>query len=249
MTTTLKTNGRAPRVAATPVSRDGLPAALLAFHAEAPKLTRNAPGQIGSRTYNYTTLDNLLDDVEPLLLKHELLFTVRVTIHEGQPAALYRMEHVPSGEAEEWTGPLPCAEPGAQALGSAITYMRRYTLQAYLNLAAEDDDGAGASQNGGQNAHQNDHQNAQPSAAAPKPSERVITADQREKLIKPRAAKAGLSDGELANVMLVAAGDEPRVWRSEDHATQTRDRLLDRLPMRLKDAVLDGIDAAGEAKR
>jgi hypothetical protein len=263
---TVATNGRTnrrPRVvaadelAAQPV---GLAQALLAFAAEAPKLIRDQPGQIGSRSYTYTSLDALLDDVAPLLLKHDLLWTAKVTTEDGQPAALYRMEHVPSGEHDEWTGPLPCVDPGPQNLGSAITYMRRYTLQAYLNLApGEDDDGAAASQSivigqpvdryaQAETAHAQldiNSNSVQPTAAAPRPSERAVTANQREKLLRPRARKAGLSAGQFANVILAAKGEAPRQWSSAEHAAQTLDRELDRLPARLKDAVLEGIAAAG----
>ena len=84
-------------------------------------------------------------------------------------------------------------------------------------------------------------------AAAPKPSERAVTANQREKLLKPRARKAGLTAGQFANVILVAKGEQERQWRSAEHASMTLDRELDRLPARLKDAVLEGIERAGGA--
>ena len=219
--------------------------ALLAFHTEAPKLVRDAVGQIQSRSYRYTTLDALLDDVEPLLLKFDLLWTAKVVLQDGQAAALYRMEHVPSGECDEWVGPLPCVGPGPQNLGSAITYMRRYTLQAYLNLApGDDDDGAAASaQNGSQPAANNGPGPSQPTSAPPKQSERPASAAQK-RLLNVRAPEAGLGAGDFANVMLVAAGEPPRVWRTEEHADQTLKRLLDRLPAKLVDAVLEGIAKA-----
>lgn len=139
-------NGRPPRIAiAAEAAPRNLAEALLAFHVRAPKLRRNATGEIEGRQFGYTSIDALLDDVEPILVDLDLLWTAKVTIHDGQAAALYEMKHVPSAESEEWIGPLPCVGPGPQNLGSAITYMRRYTLQAYLNLAAEDDGGATAS--------------------------------------------------------------------------------------------------------
>jgi hypothetical protein len=72
-----------------------------------------------------------------------------------------------------------------------------------------------------------------------------VTANQRTKLLEPRARAAGLSAGEFANVILQAAGEPPRTWRSDEHAEQTKNRLLDQLPARLKDAVLAGIAHAG----
>lgn len=253
------TNGRStPRVArvaevsqeSAEVSRVGLMDELLAIAAEVPKLTRNADGQIGGRTYKYVNLDSLLDAIVPILIAHDLVWVTRPTMTEaGQPALRYRLTHVPSGESEEDVMPLMGAQD-SQGVGSALTYARRYALLAVLNLApGEDDDGAGASVPVSAPQTREENRNAQPTAAPPRQSERQLTADQREKLIKPWVKKAGLTDGEFANVMLAAAGEEPREWSSEEHAAQTMGRLLDRLPMRLKDAVLEGIDAAAEAKR
>lgn len=257
-----KVNGRAPRViapSATPEPRTaGLADALLAFAAEAPKLHRDADGQIQNRTYRYATLDSVLDDVAPLLVKHGLVWTAKAILQDGQPAATYRMTHVASGEIDEWTGPLPCIEPGPQKLGSAMTYMRRYELVAYLNLApGEDDDGAAASVFTGRapvdryeipplsdRAHDPAPRPtaAQPTAAPAKPSERPATAKQRT-MIEARARAADLTADELANVLLAAAGDETRIW-DEGAAERWSQRALDRLPARLVDAVLEQIAQA-----
>jgi hypothetical protein len=87
----------------------------------------------------------------------------------------------------------------------------------------------------------------QPTAAAPKPSERAANAKQHT-MLETRARAAGLSAGELANVILEAAGEQPRTWRSEDHASQTLGRLMGHLPARLVTAVKGGIDQAQVAK-
>lgn len=50
-----------------------------------------------------------------------------------------------SGQYIGSTTPIVCAKPNdPQALGSAITYSRRYGLQALVGLPAEDDDGEAA---------------------------------------------------------------------------------------------------------
>lgn len=41
---------------------------------------------------------------------------------------------------------MPVTKPDAQGCGSALTYMRRYTVAALMNVATEDDDGNAASQ-------------------------------------------------------------------------------------------------------
>lgn len=250
MTTATARNGRAARVPTiapaelqpAPTSPRSLAEALLAFQTEAPKLLKDSEAKIvspkGSYTYKYVTLDGVLDDVVPLLLKFDLLWTAKAAIDEhGNPAVHYCMTHVPSGDRDEWTGPLPCERPGPQALGSALTYMRRYTLVAYLNLApGDDDDGAAASQNGVQNAERN----AQPQAAPAKPSDRPATAPQR-KMLRAKARDAGLSAERLANVILVATGTEAREWTDEAAAERWLGRAMDRLPARHVNAVVEGI--------
>ena len=49
-----------------------------------------------------------------------------------------------SGEWIETDFSLPMAKPDPQAAGSAVTYARRYSLMAMLNMAALDDDGESA---------------------------------------------------------------------------------------------------------
>ena len=264
-----KVNGRVARIESVPETRAaGLADALLAFAAQAPKLRRDANGQVQSRTYRYATLDSVLDDVAPLLVSHGLVWTAKAILADGQPAATYRMTHVASGEFDEWTGPLPCVEPGPQNLGSAITYMRRYELVAYLNLApGEDDDGAAASagrdwvadsspnrlnaapvdkyaQAAAAHARLDEQRPAapQPTAAPPKGSDRPATAKQRT-MIEARARAADLTSGELANILKVAGGEPTAIWEP-GAAERWSQRALDRLPARLVDAVLEGIAGA-----
>jgi len=51
-----------------------------------------------------------------------------------------------SGEFISETLRMPVGQMTAQAVGSALTYCRRYSLSAILNLAADDDDGNAATQ-------------------------------------------------------------------------------------------------------
>lgn len=52
------------------------------------------------------------------------------------------------GEEQTMSVPIPNNKQDAQGIGSAITYMRRYSLLAFLGIPQEDDDGNAAS--GGQ---------------------------------------------------------------------------------------------------
>lgn len=64
----------------------------------------------------------------------------------------------------------------AQALGSALTYARRYALAAMVGIAPEDDDGHGAAPAGGKKQETNWH--APPSDPPAKPVEPTITEGQ-----------------------------------------------------------------------
>lgn len=271
--TQARTNGRSrgPRVTGArggePTSAKAagseLAEAVLAVQAEAGKLMRNATGQIQNRTYGYVTLDAVVDEVLPLLVSHQLLWRTFPTtvINEqtglAEPGLRYRMTHLPSGEYDEDVMLLLVVSPSPQNQGSGLTYARRYALTAYLNLTIDPDDDAlrastpppsTAQPERPDESGQEGEGSPQPTARPPKPSERRITANQREKLLKPRARAAKLTAGEFANVILTAAGDQPREWKDEAHATQTLGRLLDQLPARLKDKVLEGIEQAKVAK-
>lgn len=134
-------------------------------------ITKNAQG-FG---YSYLELVKLLDTVEPKIEEHNfiLLSTVRRTDaiikrtdsavviqkdKDGKPTLTSRREYespcyeVHSELIHTKTGqPLCCDLPlyvddiDPQALGSAITYMRRYSLFVILGIKTQDDDGAGAS--------------------------------------------------------------------------------------------------------
>jgi hypothetical protein len=84
----------------------------------------------------YFDINSLLEHVEPLLEKNELLLIQPIKSGKVQ-TVIFDLD----SEAFEYSEiDLPdISDP--QKLGSAITYYRRYTLQSLLGLQAEDDDG------------------------------------------------------------------------------------------------------------
>lgn len=124
--------------------------ALIAAHADLPTaVTKDATGQIGSRTYAYLSLDKLIAETRPILQKHGLAITQHPTMVERDteggramvPALTTILRHS-SGDAWSDTMPLYLATKDMQGLGSAITYARRYAWQSVLGIAAEDDNDA-----------------------------------------------------------------------------------------------------------
>lgn len=97
----------------------------------------------GSYSYAYTDLAGVLGAVRPVLAEHHFAVTQPVETVDGYVRVSTVLVHC-SGEA--FPSPsLGMRQPdGAQALGSAITYLRRYSLLAALGLATEDDDGKAA---------------------------------------------------------------------------------------------------------
>ena len=128
-----------------PMSEDhkNLALALLAFQAEAPKLHKTRDNDFFKS--KYLPLEDLLDKVLPVLQKHGLLwFTRPMTLANPdgtREASLdYCLEHAETGEKIYGSMPLLMKDRTPQALGSSITYARRYSMMAVLGLAADKDD-------------------------------------------------------------------------------------------------------------
>lgn len=89
----------------------------------------------------YADLGAYIDASEPALLKNGILIIQSPdTADPGMVQLSTRLQHV-SGEWIECVACIPLARQDAQAYGSALSYLRRYSLAAMLSLAAEDDDG------------------------------------------------------------------------------------------------------------
>jgi len=91
---------------------------------------------------NYLSLNGLIDAVEPILEKHNLLLLQ--PIEDGKVVTMIvdveSKEDVSNRNSILSSMVLPNIQD-PQKLGSAITYYRRYTLQSLLGLLAQDDDG------------------------------------------------------------------------------------------------------------
>ena len=112
-----------------------------------PDIHTSETADAGKYSYKYASLPSILEAVKPVLAKHGWCVTQNVTTSDsGHPQVSTLFTHV-EAEARGY-GPLsvPASGSGAQAVGSAITYARRYALVAALGLAPDtDDDGAAAS--------------------------------------------------------------------------------------------------------
>ena len=132
--------------ALTHTGTEKLTEALAAAQAE----MKNAPlNKINPHFKNrYADLAAIRDATIPSLSKHGLTLTQRCEFTEGGAYLLITTIAHKSGGKIESVYPLPL-NVTPQALGSAMTYGRRYTWAALCGIAAEDDDDAETAEKAG----------------------------------------------------------------------------------------------------
>jgi len=97
---------------------------------------------------NYADLNSILQTVEPLLLDNDLILLQHTKTNGQFQIVETTITHVKSGELIGSSMKVPEAITDPQKIGSAITYLRRYTLQSLLGLQTVDDDGNASSSKG-----------------------------------------------------------------------------------------------------
>lgn len=95
---------------------------------------------------DYATLGALIDTIKPIFAKHELALLQAPGEIDGDKMNLHGLLMHSSGETVAFKMQILIGnKPSAQAVGSAITYARRYQLAAVAGVAQVDDDGEAAS--------------------------------------------------------------------------------------------------------
>jgi len=105
------------------------------------KVTPKSGGQ--GYSFRYATLDHIIEIVREPLTANGLWFTQIMKEHEGTYILDTRLMHG-SGQWIACQTPLLFDGGGNQQFGSALTFMRRYSLTSLLGIAAEEDDDANA---------------------------------------------------------------------------------------------------------
>lgn len=114
--------------------------ALSAFQQEIEPITKDATGY----GYKYISLPSMIETINPVLAKHGLGFYQPL---DGK-AVKTILFHIESGDVIESSIDIPQdvelkGMNAYQSLGSAITYLRRYSLASVLGLVDEDNDASG----------------------------------------------------------------------------------------------------------
>lgn len=155
-------------------------AALSAARAEIPPIIKDATVDFtsskGRTHYQHETLAGIAKAIDPILSKHGLSYRFRTDQGNGGVRVTCIVQHR-DGHSEETS--LSGAPDGSgsknsfQAVGSAVTYLQRYTLKAALGLSAEvDDDAQGAAPRPGQN-REDPRQEKRQERSAPNEAEQI----------------------------------------------------------------------------
>ena len=94
---------------------------------------------------SYSSLASVIDAVRPALSSNGLAFVQKLHSADGGVAVETVLIHESGQEMSCGTLFVPATKQDAQGFGSAISYGKRYGLQAALGIASEDDDGQAAS--------------------------------------------------------------------------------------------------------
>ena len=118
-----------------------LAAALASAQAEIENASKNSKNDHFKN--RYADLAEVLNTVRPVLARHKLSVAQFPSLDDGMVSVETILMHA-SGEWISGIASAPLSKPDAQGVGSATTYLRRYSLAALAGVAQEDDDGNGA---------------------------------------------------------------------------------------------------------
>ena len=142
--------------------------------AEFPTLPKDKNGY----NYKYTDLETVISTLRPILAKHNIGFMQALTTLENGRWAITTRLFNNAGEWIEDTTPLPDVSlakgNAAQNVGAAITYMKRYTLCAFLGVACDEDPDGKPDGNVDYNARKQNQQNASKPQATDAEKQKVI---------------------------------------------------------------------------
>ena len=139
--------------------------------------------QAGAYTFRYATLDKITDMIRQALAENGLCVLQPIVSTDRGAALLTRLLHE-SGQWMECEVLLPQLGNNPQAFGSAVTYMRRYSICALLNISADEDDDANR-------AAGNHYMDVAPAAAR---KDRGRAAPSREEAASTAAAPGSVED-------------------------------------------------------
>jgi hypothetical protein len=129
-------------------------------------LAKTASGAVRSgKVDKYADLEAVNNSVLAALNSLDTIWTCSPTMKDGEFVLSYDLRHVPSDTGK--TGDYPIGKAAPQAMGSGITYSRRYALLAITGVAARDDDDDGQGGRGRSGYAQRSNSEPRPPAERP----------------------------------------------------------------------------------
>ena len=132
--------------------------ALRAAQESLPEVAKNRTAKVKGRSkngnefeysYKYADITDVLSAVRPHFAKHGLTILQPTRIDGNALQVATRIVHDVTGQFEESIYPVAAIGADHQALGSALTYARRYALCSMIGLAPDEDaDGQNAANSG-----------------------------------------------------------------------------------------------------
>jgi ERF superfamily len=147
-------------------ARKAFDRAITAAKSKLPVIKKNRTVSYGAgkTAYAHEDLAEIERTVVPILSEHGLSYRFRTNVTDKSIIVTCIISHQ-EGHSEENSLPGPADTSGSknalQAIGSAVTYLQRYTLKAALGLSASEDDDAVSVKtngNGNGNGHLSDDQ-------------------------------------------------------------------------------------------
>jgi len=108
---------------------------------ELPPMVKDTQGY----NYKFFDINQMLKIIKPIFRSNGLLILQPLTHIGEKPAIRTRIVELETGECIEDVFPF-LDNPDPQKQGSVVTYNKRYALQSFLGLEAEDDDGKKANE-------------------------------------------------------------------------------------------------------
>lgn len=111
--------------------------------AEIETVVKNAEADAGKYVIRYADINTILATVKPAVAKHGMSIAQPIGHDDqGNMRIDIMLVDLETGEALTFPGPLFAPKGDPQAIGSTITYYRRYSLTSLFALQVGDDDGA-----------------------------------------------------------------------------------------------------------
>lgn len=132
------------------MARRAFDAAMASVRSDLPQIVKSREVSFGTgkTSYKYEDLSAITEALSPVMAQHGLSFRWRTDTGDGKSVKVTCIIAHRDGHSEETTlsaGHDTSGNKNAiQALGSAVTYLQRYTLKAAIGIAAGVDDDAHA---------------------------------------------------------------------------------------------------------